>query len=78
VRLRLGGSLFGASLGKQFKRPSSKMTRTKWTKGVAEVADHVIFTSVKEALSSNSSPTKKEKKLKVTVESKNIKCLVND
>jgi hypothetical protein len=42
--------------------PFSKITRAKWTGGVAQAIEHLLFKH--EALSSNSSPTLKKKKKK--------------
>jgi hypothetical protein len=40
--LRWGGLRFEASLGKQFTRPISKITRAKWTGGVAQAAECLL------------------------------------
>jgi hypothetical protein len=52
---------FKTSLGKQFTRPpSSKITKAKWTGGVAQTAEHLLCKC--KALSSNPSPKQDEKK----------------
>jgi hypothetical protein len=58
-RLRWGGSRFKASLGKEFGRPISKITRAKWTGGVAQKVESLLCKH--KALSSNTSPTKGKK-----------------
>jgi hypothetical protein len=61
-RLRLGGSWFEASPGKEFSRPHLQNTIAKWTGGVAQIVE-LLFCKCK-ALSSNSNLTKKIKKKK--------------
>jgi hypothetical protein len=55
--LRSGRSRFKASPGKYFERPPSPI---KWTGGVAQAVERLLCKC--EALSSNSSPTRKKKK----------------
>jgi hypothetical protein len=60
-RLRSGGSRLEASPGREFERePISKITRAKWTGGVAQVVERLLCKC--EVLSSNSNLTKKKTK----------------
>jgi hypothetical protein len=59
-RLRLGGSQFEASLHKQFVRSISKITRAKWTRGVAQAVEYLLCNC--EAEFKTSVPPKKTKK----------------
>jgi hypothetical protein len=57
--------------GQIVQDPTSKITRTKWSRGVAQVVEHLLYKC--EALSSNPNPMGKKKKEDTGLGSSSVK-----